>query len=126
LVSATFDENWNGRATARMIAGPASYFRVPISQLIVDPAVAIGVKQRTDTPEFEQGVAMTNGQNVYAPEGDGVLTVTRKEAARRLSLSVTEIDCARRRGDLAAQEYGSKVLISVDELRRFAEGLPAD
>jgi excisionase family DNA binding protein len=57
---------------------------------------------------------------------DGVLMVTRQEAARRLSLSTTEIDEARRRGDLAAQKYGTKVLISVDELRRFAEDLPAD
>ncbi len=55
-----------------------------------------------------------------------MLMVTRKEAARRLSLSVTEIGYARRRGGLAAQKYGSKGLISVDELRRFAEGLPAD
>jgi hypothetical protein len=59
-------------------------------------------------------------------DGDDVLMVTRKGAARRLSLSVREIDYARRRGDLAAVRYGSKVLISVDELRRFAESLPAD
>lgn len=57
---------------------------------------------------------------------DDVLMVTRKEAARRLSLSVSEIDYARRRGDLAAVRYGAKVLIPVDELRRFAESLPAD
>jgi hypothetical protein len=54
------------------------------------------------------------------------LMVTRREAARLLSLSTTEIDYARRRGDLAAVRYGSKVLISVDELRRFAKSLPAD
>lgn len=52
--------------------------------------------------------------------------VTRVEAARLLSLSTTEIDEARRRGDLAAQKYGSKVLISVKELQRFAATLPSD
>ena len=54
------------------------------------------------------------------------IMVTRREAARLLSLSTTEIDEARRRGDLAAQRYGRKVLISTDELRRFAESLPPD
>jgi len=57
---------------------------------------------------------------------DDKLMVTRREAARMLSLSVEEIDRARRRGDLLAQRYGSKVLISTDELRRFAEALPPD
>lgn len=57
---------------------------------------------------------------------DGTIFVTRVEAARRLSLSICEIDEARRRGDLGAQRYGSKVLISVTELRRFAASLPSD
>jgi len=57
---------------------------------------------------------------------DATLMVTRLEAARRLSISVCEIDAARRRGDLGAQRYGSKVLISVKELERFAAALPPD
>jgi excisionase family DNA binding protein len=57
---------------------------------------------------------------------DGAIMVTRTEAARRLSLSTSEIDAARRRGDLGAQRYGSKVLISVKELERFAANLPSD
>lgn len=81
---------------------------------------------------------MTKQENVYAqasrmpvyqgdlPDDDGVLLVTKGEAARRLSVSEREIDRARRRGDLAAVKMGAKVLISVDELRRFAESLPAD
>jgi excisionase family DNA binding protein len=59
-------------------------------------------------------------------DDDGTIMVTRAEAARRLSLSTNEIDAARRRGDLAAQRCGSKVLISVDELKRFAAALPSD
>lgn len=62
-------------------------------------------------------------------EGPGLgdrLLYTRKEAAHRLSLSLSEIDYARRRGDLAAHRYGSKILIHADELRRFAESLPPD
>lgn len=81
---------------------------------------------------------MTKQENVYAqanrmpvyqgdpPDDDDVLLVTKREAARRLSVSEREIDHARRRGDLAAVKMGAKVLISVDELRRFAESLPAD
>jgi excisionase family DNA binding protein len=81
---------------------------------------------------------VTKSQNGYAHAGkeaaqvfdsglaDDVLLVTKREAARRLSVSEREIDHARRRGDLAAVKMGAKVLISVDELRRFAESLPAD
>lgn len=69
---------------------------------------------------------MTKRQNRYALDGDDRLMVTKREAARRLSLSEREIDRARARGDLAAQKFGSKVLIPVDELHRFAESLPAD
>jgi excisionase family DNA binding protein len=68
----------------------------------------------------------TGGRRPQRNDAGDILMVTRQEAARRLSLSTTEIDEARRRGDLAAQKYGTKVLISVDELRRFAEALPAD
>jgi hypothetical protein len=54
------------------------------------------------------------------------ILVDRNEAARLLSISVCEIDAARRRGDLGARKYGSKVLFEVGELRRFAAALPAD
>lgn len=54
------------------------------------------------------------------------LYVDRREAARRMGLSTTEIDDARRRGDLAAKKLGTKVLISVEELKRFGNALPAD
>lgn len=57
---------------------------------------------------------------------EDAIMVTRTEAARRLSLSERQIDELRRRGDLAAQRFGRKILIPVSELRRFAESLPAD
>ncbi|WP_155930350.1 helix-turn-helix domain-containing protein [Mycolicibacterium sp. CBMA 234] len=50
--------------------------------------------------------------------------VTRREAARLMSISPKEVDRARHRGDLAAVRYGTKVLIPLDELRRFAAVLP--
>lgn len=52
--------------------------------------------------------------------------VDRKEAARRLSLSPSEVDVLRRRGDLGCRRYGRKVLFPVQELERFANTLPAD
>ena len=54
------------------------------------------------------------------------LMVTRREAAYLLSVSVEEIDRRRRSGDLTSQRCGSKILISTDELRRFADTLPLD
>lgn len=56
----------------------------------------------------------------------GELFVDRREAARRMGISVTEIDDARRRGDLACKKLGSKVLVPIEELKRFGEALPAD
>jgi hypothetical protein len=67
--------------------------------------------------------ADANGENVYA---DGVLMVTKREAARRLSMSQKTLDRARRRGDLGAKRLGNKIWFLTDELRRFAESLPAD
>jgi|GEM_PF-2246544 len=54
------------------------------------------------------------------------LAVTRQEAARMLSLSVTEVDDERRAGRLNAKKHGRKVLIEVAELRRWVAALPAD
>lgn len=56
----------------------------------------------------------------------GEILVDKKEAARRLSISVRELDECRMRGDIAARKYGTKVLFEVAELERFAESLPAD
>ncbi|QBI96027.1 HTH DNA binding protein [Mycobacterium phage Patt] len=54
------------------------------------------------------------------------ILVTRDEAARMLSLSVAEVDNERRAGRLIGRKHGRKVLIPVDELRRWAGELPAD
>lgn len=59
------------------------------------------------------------------PEAGDIL-VTREEAARRLSLSVVEIDRLRRRSELIAKRHGRKVLFAVAELRRWADNLPCD
>jgi excisionase family DNA binding protein len=63
---------------------------------------------------------------LMSEHSEDAIMVTRTEAARRLSLSERQIDELRRRGDLAAQRFGRKILIPVSELRRFAESLPAD
>ncbi|ADL71006.1 excise [Mycobacterium phage Halena] len=52
------------------------------------------------------------------------LLVTRNEAARILSLCVSEIDNLRRAGRLMAKRHGAKVLFPVKELERFANDLP--
>jgi excisionase family DNA binding protein len=53
------------------------------------------------------------------------ILVTKVEAARRLGISVREIDNARTNGTLASKKHGTKVRIPVAELERFAEALPA-
>ena len=54
------------------------------------------------------------------------IAVTRQEAARMLSISVTEIDDERRAGRLVAKKLGRKVLIEVAELQRWLAALSAD
>jgi hypothetical protein len=54
------------------------------------------------------------------------LAVDRYQAARLLSISVTEIDDERRAGRLVARKHGRKVLIPMAELRRWVEALPSD
>jgi len=54
------------------------------------------------------------------------IAVTRQEAARTLSISVTEVDAERRAGRMNAKKYGRKVLIEVAELQRWLAALPAD
>lgn len=44
---------------------------------------------------------------------------TRKEAAARLSISVSTLDCAIRRGMLKVTHKGSRVLIHATELDKF-------
>jgi len=54
------------------------------------------------------------------------IAVTRQEAARMLSISVTEIDDERRAGRLSARRHGRKVLIPIAELQRWLDALPSD
>lgn len=54
------------------------------------------------------------------------IAVTRAEAARLVSLSVAEIDNERRAGRLIGRKHGRKVLIPIDELRRWVEELQTD
>jgi len=54
------------------------------------------------------------------------LVVTRQQAARMLSISLTEIDDERRAGRLVARKYGRRVLIPLAELQRWVDTLPSD
>lgn len=54
------------------------------------------------------------------------LLVTRQRAAELLSLSLREVDEARRDGRLLAKKYGSKVLIPMSEIHRLIEDMPWD
>jgi len=38
VVNLAFDEQWQGRATTALIARLATYFHVPINQLVIEPA----------------------------------------------------------------------------------------
>lgn len=58
-----------------------------------------------------------------APVDDEIF-VDRAEASRRLKISMTEVDDARRAGRLFAKRHGRKVLIPVTELQRYADALP--
>ena len=71
-------------------------------------------------------VPWTGPASVHADTAVGPLAVTRKQAAQMVSLSVTEIDDERRAGRLVARKHGRKVLIPVDELKRWADSLPSD
>lgn len=53
------------------------------------------------------------------------ILVNKAEAARRLSVSVRQIEVLQSEGLLAARKLGSRTLIPVAELERFAEALPA-
>jgi hypothetical protein len=63
---------------------------------------------------------------ISAESESGDIFVDRAEAARRLCLSITELDDQRRAGNILAKRKGRKVLISVSELERFAASLPWD
>jgi hypothetical protein len=54
------------------------------------------------------------------------LFVTRVDAARMLCLSTVELDRLRAAGKIVARRYGRRVLVPLEELRRFAARLPAD
>jgi hypothetical protein len=74
---------------------------------------------------------MTLAEQVPAPaDATGTVSVAifvdRAEAARRLSLSVRELDRERAAGRILAKRKGAKVLIPISELERFAASLPWD
>ena len=48
------------------------------------------------------------------------LAIPRKEVARMLSLSLSTVDRAIARGDLKTKKYGTRVLVPVGEVERFA------
>jgi hypothetical protein len=54
------------------------------------------------------------------------LLVNREDAARLLCVSTRELDRLRASGRIVARRHGRRILISIDELRRFAGSLPAD
>ena len=54
------------------------------------------------------------------------LAVPRKEAARMLTVSLSTVDRAIKRGDLKVKKYGTRVLVPVAEVERFAGLDPAN
>jgi excisionase family DNA binding protein len=54
------------------------------------------------------------------PDSEKRILVGRKEAARLLSISQRSLDYLVADKELAVRRIGSRVLITVDELRRFA------
>lgn len=57
---------------------------------------------------------------VSVPRADERLLVARREAARMLSISVRAVDYLIAQGELAARRIGTRVLVSVADLRRYA------
>jgi excisionase family DNA binding protein len=53
------------------------------------------------------------------------LAIPRREVARTLSLSLSTVDRAIKRGDLRAKKYGTRVMVPIKEVERFA-GLDKD
>jgi excisionase family DNA binding protein len=51
------------------------------------------------------------------------IAIPRKEAARALSLSLSTLDRAIRRGDLKAKKYGTRVLVPNAEIDRYLKQL---
>jgi hypothetical protein len=112
--------DWSGRVkTIPILVSICQTFGVGLTALVALPKASSNGNASVKKNRIDK---MTGNRT----DDDGVIMVTRREAARRLSLSISEIDEARRRGDLGAQRYGSKVLISVVELMRFAAALPSD
>jgi nucleotidyltransferase/DNA polymerase involved in DNA repair len=58
--------------------------------------------------------------------GIEAILVTRAEAARLLSVSLTQLDEKRRVGRIIAKRLGRRLLFEVDDLRRYAAALPSD
>ena len=48
------------------------------------------------------------------------LAMPRKEAARTLGVSLSTVDRAIKRGDIKTKKYGTRVLVPMSEIERFA------
>jgi excisionase family DNA binding protein len=48
------------------------------------------------------------------------LAMPRKEAARALGVSLSTVDRAIKRGDIKTKKYGTRVLVPMSEIERFA------
>jgi excisionase family DNA binding protein len=48
------------------------------------------------------------------------LAIPRKEAARTLGVSLSTVDRAIKRGDIKTKKYGTRVLVPMREIERFA------
>ena len=59
-------------------------------------------------------------QSVMKTDRPQPLAIPRKEVARILSLSLSTVDRAIARGDLKTKKYGTRVLVPVGEVERFA------
>ncbi|SKT46704.1 helix-turn-helix domain-containing protein [Mycobacteroides abscessus] len=62
---------------------------------------------------------------VQAVTAEPVL-VPRLQAAEMIGLSPREFDDVRRAGKIFTKQYGRKILVPMDELKKFAESLPWD
>ncbi|HVG51611.1 MAG TPA: helix-turn-helix domain-containing protein [Xanthobacteraceae bacterium] len=52
------------------------------------------------------------------------LALHRKDAAKRIGLSLASLDRAIGRGEIKAKKYGKRTLIKVTELERYLDALP--
>jgi hypothetical protein len=78
-----------------------------------------------EMPAFAQGLDERDAAILRRnTEDEDRLLVSRADAARILGLSLREVDRLRRAGKLLAKKQGSKVLLPMNELQRYADSLP--